>query len=361
MRFENSIWLNWARALVVAVMLIAPITASAQDNPLAPGWLLDSESSVLRFQSIKNSTKVESSTFATYIGTIDQNGLATIRIGLDSVDTNVDLRNVRMRFLLFETFQFPEATINMQITPEMLENLTEVRHKIVTAPYAISLHGVTAQREAEVALTLLDNDTVLVTSGTPISVPAADYALADGIQKLEEAAKVVIIPSATVSFEFLFHRAQSAEYFTAAATEMAAIAGLGVDALEAAGDFSVEACEGRFEIMSRADNIYFPAGTSRLEDRSAAFLDSIVEIVNRCPDLTIRIAGHTDSDGSADINQSLSEARASSVLIYLIDAGVDERRMRSVGLGETEPVAPNDTDENKQRNRRIEFSVIGEL
>ncbi|WP_165611825.1 OmpA family protein [Cognatiyoonia koreensis] len=319
---------------------------------------MNAEASTLRFQSVKNETKVESSTFGSYAGTIDENGVATVRILMDSVDTNVDLRNVRMRFLLFETFQFPEAVVTMQLDPEQLEDLRDVRRKVMMANYTIELHGVKSEREAEIAVMLLDDNTVSVTSSTPISLPTADFELDGGIAKLEEAAKVQIIPSATVTFDFMFNRAGSASEYVTASNEMAQTAGLVSVALEDSGDFSMEACKGRFEIMSRTDNIYFARGSAQLEDRSGLLLDSIVDIVNRCPELAIRVDGHTDSDGSEILNQSLSEARARSVRAYLVEAGADGGRIEAVGFGETLPIVANNSEENKQRNRRIEFSVM---
>jgi outer membrane protein OmpA-like peptidoglycan-associated protein len=319
---------------------------------------MNTAASALRFQSVKNETKVESSTFGTYTGTIDENGLATIRILMDSVDTKVDLRNVRMRFLLFETFQFPEAVITMQIDPAQLDDLQEVRRKVMNASYTIDLHGVSSEREAEIAVMLLDDNTVAVTSSTPISLPVVDFGLDGGVAKLEDAAKVEIIPSATVSFDFLFNRADSAASYETAATDMAVTAGFETAAMETDDDFSLEGCKGRFEIMSRTDNIYFARGSSRLESRSAPLLDSIIKIVNRCPELTIRVDGHTDSDGSEDLNQVLSEARARSVRAYLVEAGADGGRVDAIGFGEAVPIVANDTADNKQRNRRIEFSVI---
>ncbi|MEP0565313.1 MAG: OmpA family protein, partial [Paracoccaceae bacterium] len=325
-----------------------------------PGWTMNPDASTLRFQSVKNETKVESSTFGTYAGTIDADGLATVRILMDSVDTKVDLRNVRMRFLMFETFQYPEAVITMQIDPESLSDLEQVRRKIMMVNYTIDLHGVTSEREAEIAVMLLDNNTVSVTSATPISLPVADFALEGGIAKLEEAAKVEIIPSATVTFDFMFNRAGTATEYATASAEMAEMAGFKSAAMETDGDFSLEACKGRFEIMSRTDNIYFASGSARLEDRSNAILDSIVDMVNRCPELKIRVDGHTDSDGSSFNNQVLSEARARSVRAYLVEAGADGARIDAIGFGETVPVVANNSAENKQRNRRIEFSVANE-
>lgn len=348
----------WKHACLAGLICFGPQQAVSQDSLFAPGWTMDADASTLRFQSVKNETKVESSTFGSYAGTIDENGLATVRILMDSVDTNVDLRNVRMRFLLFETFQFPEAVVTMQLDPAQLEDLAEVRRKVMMANYTIELHGVTSEREAEISVLLLDNDSVLVTSATPISLPVTDFNLDGGIAKLEEAAKVEIIPSATVTFDFMFNRAESPTQFVAASSEMAETAGLVSVALEEEGDFSLEACKGRFEIMSRTDNIYFNSGSARLESQSGLILDSIVDMVNRCPELAIRVDGHTDSDGNEINNQALSEARARSVRAYLVEAGADGSRIDAIGFGETFPIVANNSAENKQRNRRIEFTVI---
>lgn len=130
-------------------------------------------------------------------------------------------------------------------------------------------------------------------------------------------------------------------------------------ALEPEGDFSREACVGRFEILSRTGNIYFRTGSARLQDESAALLNAVVNIVDRCPELNVMISGHTDADGGAAANQRLSEQRAASVVSYLAAAGIDGDRLRAVGYGEERPVVPNDSLANKRLNRRIEFAVDG--
>ncbi|MGB4082058.1 MAG: OmpA family protein, partial [Candidatus Fermentibacter daniensis] len=76
------------------------------------------------------------------------------------------------------------------------------------------------------------------------------------------------------------------------------------------------------------------------------------------PDATVRIAGHTDSDGSESFNQTLSEQRAQSVFTYLVNHGVSARRLSTIGYGETAPVVPNTSSANKAQNRRIEFTVL---
>ena len=76
------------------------------------------------------------------------------------------------------------------------------------------------------------------------------------------------------------------------------------------------------------------------------------------PEIRVRIEGHTDSIASHQYNQRLSERRAQSVYNYLLNTGVDPAMLEMIGYGETRPVAPNTTPENRQLNRRIEFNVI---
>ncbi len=74
------------------------------------------------------------------------------------------------------------------------------------------------------------------------------------------------------------------------------------------------------------------------------------------PDLRIAIVGHTDSDGEEAFNQELSERRAAAVKRHLVETyGIDASRLDSDGFGESAPVAPNDTPEGKQQNRRVEL------
>ncbi len=103
--------------------------------------------------------------------------------------------------------------------------------------------------------------------------------------------------------------------------------------------------------------INFKRASAEIEQRSFATLNRLAELTARCPDGRIEVEGHTDADGTPERNQSLSERRARSVLDYLVQAGVAASRLTAIGYGETRNVAPNDTPENKARNRRIEFTV----
>ena len=350
------------RRILTGLMLAAALSigwaglASAQENPFAPGWDLDTAASNLRFQSIKNTTKVESSSFASFTGGIEPDGAATVTILTESVDTAIDLRNVRMRFLFFETFKFPEAVVRLQLTPGIVDDLAASGRKTVLIPYTLSLHGAELPLETEVTVTLLSENRVSVASAAPISIDVDAFGLMENLGKLEQAAGVTILPSATVTFDFLFdRRVGGTGQAVAAATSAPASA-----ALETAGDFTLEACVGRFEILSRTGNIYFRTASARLSDESYALLRSVVDIVRRCPGLRVEVAGHTDSDGSDQTNQRLSEARAAAVAGYLVENGIEADRIMPVGYGEARPVVANDSPANKSRNRRIEFAALSE-
>lgn len=343
-------------ALLCSFAALATPGLAQSADPFENGWTLDAEASELRFLSIKKGNVAETSKFATISGLITKDGKAQVRVLMDSVDTKIDLRNVRMRFLFFETFLHPEATISVTLDPEQLRDLHVTRRKMLDLAYTLNLHGVTLQSTAEVAVTLISNDRVTVSTTTPIAVKLADFNLEDGRGKLQEAANVDIVPVGIISFDFVFDRSSPGTPPDLA--QLATAITPGSAALEAKGNLDREACVGRFEILSRTGNIYFGAGSARLADKSIPLLDNLFDIVNRCPDLAIEIGGHTDSDGSTAANQRLSERRAGSVAAYLARKGIAQSRMQVVGYGEERPLVANTSAQNKARNRRIEFSVL---
>jgi OOP family OmpA-OmpF porin len=348
------------RIWVILTTIFLAITATgavhAQGNPLAPGWSLQNDGSTLRFQSTKKQTVVESHTFATFAGKIEPSGAVTIKVLLDSVNTNVDLRNVRMRFLFFETFTYPEATITAEIDPAVLSDLATKRRITIQQPISLDLHGVKKDYTADIVVTLISDDMVSVASAVPLSIPLANHNLTEGLTKLEEAAKVDVVPAPTVTFDFLFTRDGGAPAATTAAAPAPAPKSA---ALETQGNFDTEACLGRFEILSRTGNIFFATASARLDDNSDRLLDQLYDIISRCPGMVIEIGGHTDSDGSDATNDALSLRRAQAVEVYLERKGVPAARMQVKGYGETQPFVPNTSAENKARNRRIEFKVVG--
>ncbi|MDY0315108.1 MAG: OmpA family protein, partial [Bacteroidales bacterium] len=105
-------------------------------------------------------------------------------------------------------------------------------------------------------------------------------------------------------------------------------------------------------------NIFFDYGKETLRTTSFPELDRLVALLNSYPSMTIEIGGHTDSHGSLKLNTDLSEARAKSVVDYLVDKGISKTRLSYKGYAYLQPIASNDTDDGRQQNRRVEFKVL---
>jgi OmpA-OmpF porin, OOP family len=104
--------------------------------------------------------------------------------------------------------------------------------------------------------------------------------------------------------------------------------------------------------------IEFEFDKSTILPVSYPILDEIYDLVHANPAIKLlSIEGHTDNQGTPDYNQRLSDDRASAVLNYLQKKGLDPSRMTATGYGLTKPIATNDTDEGRQKNRRVEFHI----
>lgn len=327
-------------------------TAQAQD-PFIHGWTLDRASSHLNFITVKKGSVMEASHFATLDGQIDQSGNATFEVLLDSIDTKVDLRNVRMRFLMFETFAYPKAVVSAKLTSDMLDGLASKRVKRISLPIQIDLHGVTKDLTADVLVKLSDNDSVTVTTAKPIILSVADFNLMGGLEKLQDAAEVTIVPNTAVTFGLSYTRNSVTE-----TTTVARAASPAETAIEPLGNFDSAACEVRFKTLSKSGNIRFRANSATLQGNSASILTSVASIIEKCPGMMIEVAGHTDSRGNAAYNMALSEQRAQSVVTYLTSLGLSDSRLISRGFGETQPIASNRTRVGRSKNRRIEFTIL---
>ncbi len=104
-------------------------------------------------------------------------------------------------------------------------------------------------------------------------------------------------------------------------------------------------------------DILFEVDEANLKNEARVVLAKLAGILLIMPELNLRIEGHTDSTGSDEYNQRLSERRASAVRDFLAAQGVDMNRMVAVGYGEYRPVADNDTREGRQKNRRVEIVI----
>ncbi|MBN2575119.1 MAG: OmpA family protein [Deltaproteobacteria bacterium] len=104
--------------------------------------------------------------------------------------------------------------------------------------------------------------------------------------------------------------------------------------------------------------ITFKTGKADITKKSYPVLDAALQVIQEYPSLRLKIEGHTDNVGKAAKNQTLSEARAEAVKTYLVDKGVDDKRLETAGYGDTQPKESNKTPKGRAANRRIEFTVI---
>jgi outer membrane protein OmpA-like peptidoglycan-associated protein len=103
--------------------------------------------------------------------------------------------------------------------------------------------------------------------------------------------------------------------------------------------------------------LLFPYDSDVLTSPAQQNLATLASSLDKYPNTDIIIVGHTDSNGSDSYNLSLSERRANAAVGYLVSRGVARSRLRAAGRGETEPVAANDTDAGRQKNRRVEVAI----
>jgi OmpA-OmpF porin, OOP family len=106
------------------------------------------------------------------------------------------------------------------------------------------------------------------------------------------------------------------------------------------------------------NNIYFDRSSPVLRSESQPELDALAEALTQNPTVRIEIRGHTDNAGDFDLNVKLSQERCQAVESYLIKKGIDRRRLQSKGRGSLDPIAPNTSEENRKKNRRVEFVVL---
>jgi len=106
------------------------------------------------------------------------------------------------------------------------------------------------------------------------------------------------------------------------------------------------------------NNVFFDFDKTDVKPASFVELDKLVELLQKNPTIKIEISGHTDNKGDDLYNQTLSQKRAESVVNYLTQKGILKTRLVAKGYGKTQPVAPNDTEENKAKNRRTEVKIL---
>lgn len=142
------------------------------------------------------------------------------------------------------------------------------------------------------------------------------------------------------------------------ARQEADLASAAADSLRLQLDSITSRRDERGEVMTLSGDVFAP-GQARLRAEARANLARVVAFVQGSPGLMVRIEGHTDSRGSSNLNQALSQRRADAVREALIEDGVSSERLSAVGMGEDQPIADNTSEQGRARNRRVDVVLVG--
>ena len=185
------------RLLLVIISLVA--------FPALSAWQLDNEKSLLSFISIKKSDVAEVHHFNQLSGSLEESGKVNFDIDLISVDTNIAIRNERMKEFLFNVDAFPKAQFNSQLDMKNFNKIAVGHSDVMKLTGDISLHGKIQKVMVEVLVAKLSEQHFIVTSMKPIILNAKYFALGAGINKLKDLAKLPSISNAVpVSFVLSF-------------------------------------------------------------------------------------------------------------------------------------------------------------
>lgn len=184
-----------------SISSIAPGSSSVASSMATVGWTLNAADSYLNFATTKNTHNLEVHNFTGISGDINNAGVATLTVDLNTVNTGVALRDQRMRDLLFETAIHPTATVTVNVPATLISGLGigQVTRTDVTA--SLSLHGLTATIATRVSVQKLTASRVVVQSLPPILVKAETYNLAAGVEALRAAVGIASI-NASVPVDF---------------------------------------------------------------------------------------------------------------------------------------------------------------
>ena len=188
--------------LKTCFLLLATLLLSS--NAFAQ-WELMNDESTVSYVSIKKSIVGEVNGFGTLDGSIASNNAMSVVIDLGSVETNIPIRDERMKTMLFEVASFPTATISATLDPDALKQMKVGETYRESVNFNLSLHGISKQLTTDVRVVKLSNNRILAVSEKPVIVSADEYNLSKGVEKLREVASLPSISTAVpVTFSLVF-------------------------------------------------------------------------------------------------------------------------------------------------------------
>lgn len=183
---------------IISVALVLPQTALA-------GWKLDNQRSTLNFVTVKNSAVTEVHQFKKLSGFVDDNGQVTADIDLASVDTNIKIRDQRIRNMLFQVANYPEANLSAKLNIEPLKALKVGESMVMPVDFELALHDNVQRITAPVSVVALADGGLQVTTIEPVVVYANKFDLDGGVKALQEVANLnAIAMGIPVNAQFVF-------------------------------------------------------------------------------------------------------------------------------------------------------------
>ncbi|MDG2090656.1 MAG: YceI family protein [Gammaproteobacteria bacterium] len=168
-------------------------------------WALNNADSSFYYVTSKAAAISEINTFTNLSGDIDNSGSAILEIDLTSVDTAIEIRDQRVKDMLFETQQYPTATVNIDIDSSALTNMDAGTSTVASYNYSLSLHGVTTELIANLRLTKISDSQIEIQPAQPLIIGASLFGLAEGVEALREVAGLPSInPNVIVDFSLSF-------------------------------------------------------------------------------------------------------------------------------------------------------------
>jgi len=251
-------------------------------------------------------------------------------------------------------------TFTENILPSFIEKYKN--GKIEYNNEVLSISGmVETEKDLEDMKKLLSHSTLTIINNTTIDQEAIAKAAAnEEATRKAEAAQQAKIAAEEKAAKLKAEEDANAETTRKAAEAAALQAKLAEETKLAKAQAAAQSTKEKITKLLQIENIEFKVSKDSLTSKGKTTVDKLATILAEHPNIKVEIAGHTDSDGSAIFNQKLSQARVDTAKARLIEKGIDPTRLTARGYGESKPLAPNTSDENKQKNRRVEINIQGE-
>lgn len=205
-RGERLIYMEYIMRQTALNIISLLIVATTSFSALAD-WKLDNANSLVNFISVKKGTIAENHSFAALVGNINEQAQVNISVDLLSVNTNIAIRDERMKKFLFETDQYTSAKFTAQLDQAMLKTLKVGQIQKLSVSGKIDFHGLQQATIIEVSVVKLAENKILVNTLQPFFIKAGSFGVVEGINKLKALASLpsinYVVP---VSFTVVFTR-----------------------------------------------------------------------------------------------------------------------------------------------------------